>query len=76
MPLGVFEPDFESMLSPLSESLASDALRGLAPRRWFFCLNFSSQLLLFTLAWLSLLPTVVAKKRALSRIMLSFKGNP
>ena len=33
IPLGVLEPDFESMLNPLSESLASDALRGLAPSR-------------------------------------------
>ena len=76
MPFGVWEPDGESPLPPFSESCASEALRGFAPRRWFFCLNFSSQLLLLTFKWLSELPTVVAKNRALSRMMLSFNGKP
>ena len=77
-PLGVWEPDCESALSPpgLSESFVSDPFRGLEPSKWFFCLNFSSQLLLFTLRWLSELPTVVAKNLALSRMILSLKGRP
>lgn len=77
-PFGVCEPECESALRvpALSDSFASGTFRGLAPRRWFFCLNFSSQLLLFTFAWLSELPTVVAKKRALSRMILSLKGKP
>ena len=48
-----------------------DTLRDFAPIKWFFCLNFSNQLVLFALRWLSELPTVCAKKRALSRIIAS-----
>jgi hypothetical protein len=42
----------------------------------FFCLNFSSQLVLFVFRWLSLLPTVVAKNRAFSLIAASVNGTP
>jgi hypothetical protein len=75
MPLGVCEADApaESGLSePLSEILVSEALRvNLAPPIPFFCLNFSSQLVLFVFRWLSLLPTVVAKNLAFSLIAAS-----
>ena len=54
-----------------SDSSAIDPLRDFAPIKWFFCLNFSNQLVLFALRWLSELPTVCAKKRALSRIIAS-----
>ena len=75
--LGVCEPDLVSKcMSPPSDSLASERFLCLAPGRLFFCLNFSSHAVLFTLAWHSWLPTVVAKKRALSRIMSSFRGKP
>ncbi len=73
-PLGVCEP--ESALKPPSESLASDPFLALAPGRLFFCLNFSSQLVLLTFTWLSEFPTVVAKNRAFSLMMLSFMGKP
>jgi hypothetical protein len=42
----------------------------------FFCLNFSSQLVLFVLIWLSLFPTVVAKNLAFSLIAASVRGIP
>jgi hypothetical protein len=32
-----------------SDSSAIEPFRDLAPMRWFFCLNFSSQLVLFAL---------------------------
>ena len=54
-----------------SDSSAIEPLRDFAPIRWFFCLNFSSQLVLFALRWLSEFPTVCAKKRALSRMIES-----
>jgi hypothetical protein len=53
-----------------------DPFLDFAPMRWFFCLNFSSQLVLLALRWLSEFPTVCAKKRALSRMMASVKGSP
>lgn len=59
-----------------SDSSAIEPFRDLAPIKWFFCLNFSSQLLLFALRWLSELPTVEAKNRALSRIIESLRGSP
>jgi hypothetical protein len=80
IPLGVCDadPPAESGLSePLSEMLVSEALRvSLAPPMPFFCLNFSSQLVLFVFRWLSLLPTVVAKNLAFSLIAASVKGWP
>lgn len=77
-PLGVCEPEvqFDSTLMAPSESLASDPFLDLAPGRLFFCLNFSSQLMLLTFTWLSEFPTVVAKNRAFSLIILSFNGRP
>jgi hypothetical protein len=59
-----------------SDSSAMDPFLDFAPMRWFFCLNFSSQLVLLALRWLSEFPTVCAKKRALSRMMASVKGSP
>lgn len=59
-----------------SDSSAIEPFLDRAPMRWFFCLNFSSQLLLLALRWLSELPTVCAKNRALSRIMASDSGKP
>ena len=59
-----------------SDSSAIDPFLDLAPFKWFFCLNFSSQLVLFTFTELSVLPTVCAKKRALSRIIASDNGIP
>lgn len=47
-----------------------------APIRLFFCLNFSSQVLLFAFRWLSELPTDVAKNRAFSLIIKSVRGRP
>lgn len=76
IPLGVSDPDFDSGRRPMSDSLTSDSFRDLAPNNWFFCLNFSSQPRLFTLAWHSVLPTVVAKNRAFSRMISSFNGSP
>jgi hypothetical protein len=81
IPLGVCEAEgpAESGLSePLSDMLVSEALRVrslLAPIP-FFCLNFSSQLVLFVFRWLSLFPTVVAKNRAFSLIKESVNGIP
>lgn len=76
IPFDVSDPDFDSGRRPMSDSFASESFRHLAPKSWFFCLNFSSQPRLFTLAWHSVLPTVVAKNRAFSRMISSFKGSP
>lgn len=80
MPLGVWEaePPFESMLmDALSDTLVSEARLIKCPLPIpFFCLNFSSQLELFAFMWLSVLPTVVAKKCAFSLITASVKGIP
>ena len=53
MALGVSDPDLLSRCipPPPSESLASERFRGLPPGREFFCLNFSNQATLLTLAW-------------------------
>lgn len=59
-----------------SESSAIDPFLDFEPIKLFFCLNFSSQLVLFTFKWLSELPTVVAKNRAFSRMIPSVRGNP
>jgi len=66
----------EGGLEVPSDSSAMEPFLDLAPMRWFFCLNFSNQLVLLALRWLSVLPTVWAKKRALSRIMASDRGSP
>jgi len=72
--LGVFELD--GGLDTPSDSSIMEPFLDLAPMRLFFCLNFSSQLLLFNFRWLSELPTVVAKNLAFSRIMASESGRP
>jgi hypothetical protein len=59
-----------------SDSSATEFLRDLEPMRLFFCLNFSSQLLLFALRWLSGLPTLKEKKRSFSLISASDIGSP
>lgn len=59
-----------------SDSSAIEPFLDFAPDKLFFCLNFSSQLVLFTLRWLSLLPTVLAKNCALSRRALSLIVKP
>lgn len=60
-----------------SASVDMEFLRDdLAPMRLFFCLNFSNQLALLALRWLSEVPTELAKKRAFSRIMASERGRP
>ncbi len=76
MPLDVCEPDFNAGFKLRSGSCPSAALRVLAPSSEFFCLNFSSQIGLFTLTWQLGVPTVVAKNLALSRMMSSLKGKP
>ena len=48
----------EGGLEVPSDSSAIEPFLDLAPIRWFFCLNFSSQLVLLALRWLSELPTV------------------
>jgi hypothetical protein len=61
----------------LVEIFVSEALRSnFPPPIPFFCLNFSSQLVLFALTWLSLLPTVAAKNLAFSLIAASVSGMP
>jgi hypothetical protein len=67
---------FEGGFDVPSDSSAIDPFLDLAPMRWFFCLNFSNQLLLLAFRWLSELPTVCAKKRAFSRMMVSLSGRP
>lgn len=74
MPPGVCT--FDGGLEVPSDSSAMDPFLDFAPIRLFFCLNFSSQLVLLAFRWLSLLPTVLAKKRAFSRMTVSFKGKP
>lgn len=59
-----------------SDSSAIEPFLDRAPIKWFFCLNFSNQLVLFAFKWLSELPTVWAKKRALSRMIASVSGRP
>jgi hypothetical protein len=59
-----------------SVSSAIELFRDFAPMRLFFCLNFSSQLLLFALGKLSELPTVVAKNRNFSLMSASVNGRP
>lgn len=59
-----------------SESSAMDRFLDLAPIKLFFCLNFSSQVLLLALIWLSELPTEAAKNWAFSLIMSSVRGSP
>jgi hypothetical protein len=59
-----------------SDSSAIEPFLDFEPSRLFFCLNFSSQLVLFAFRWLSELPTVVAKNLAFSRITASVKGKP
>lgn len=75
IPFGVcvVDPEFDA-----SDSSAMELFRDFvpAPMRLFFCLNFSSQVLLFAFIWLSEFPTDVAKKRAFSLIMASVKGRP
>ena len=74
MPFGVCEVElpFDSVTT-LSASVrqASEPFLDFAPNKLFFCLNFSSQLGLLILEWLSELPTVVAKKRAFSLMISS-----
>lgn len=67
---------FEGGFDVPSDSSAIEPFLDLAPMRWFFCLNFSSQLVLLPLKGLSELPTVDAKKRALSRMIASLSGSP
>ena len=74
-PLGVPELEAGLEASPAS-SVAKELFLDLAPMRLFFCLNFSSQLLLLSLKWLSEFPTVVAKNRAFSLIMESDSRPP
>ena len=74
MPPGVCT--FDGGLEVPSDSSAMELFLDFAPRRLFFCLNLASQLLLFAFRWLSEWPTVVAKKRAFSRMMASFNGRP
>lgn len=73
MPPGVctLEGGFEP-----SDSSAIDPFLDLEPNKLFFCLNFSSQLVLLAFKWLSLLPTVVAKNLAFSRMTVSVRGRP
>jgi hypothetical protein len=59
-----------------SDSSAIELFLDFAPKRLFFCLNFSSQLVLFAFKVLSELPTVLAKKRAFSRMAASDKVRP
>ena len=66
----------EGGLDVPSLSSAIELFRDFEPMRLFFCLNFSSQLVLLVLRWLSGLPTVVAKNRAFSRIRESDSGTP
>ena len=66
---------FDGGFDAPSDSSAMDPFLDLDPRL-FFCLNFSSQLVLLALRWLSELPTVVAKKRAFSLMRASLKGRP
>src|SRR5437899_2095111 len=71
VPFGVCAADVSPLMPP-SESFTSVCfLDPLAPAKLFFCLNFSSQLVLFAFRWLSEFPTVVAKNRAFSFIILS-----
>jgi len=72
--LGVCVPDPGS--EGPSESSTTEFFRDLEPMRLFFCLNFSSQLLLFALRWLSGLPTLIEKKRSFSLISESDIGRP
>lgn len=67
---------FDGGLDAPSDSSAIDPFLDLAPMRWFFCLNFSNQLVLFAFRWLSEFPTVDAKKRAFSRMIVSLSGRP
>ena len=69
IPLGVREPDLGLRLSTVIFSPL-----GLAPGRWFFCLNFSSHT--GSLIWLlhSALPRVAANFLASSRIRSSSMG--
>jgi hypothetical protein len=66
---GVCEPD--SGFDVASDSSATDPFLDFDPDRPFLLLNFSSQLVLFTLKWPSGLPTVLAKYRSFSLIWLS-----
>jgi hypothetical protein len=74
IPFGVC--DIDGGFDPPSESSASEFFLDFDPSRLFFCLNFSSQLPLVSFRALSELPTVVAKKRALSLIIASVSGRP
>jgi hypothetical protein len=61
---------------PSSEKMGRELVGdffNLPPTRLFFCLNLSSQVVLLSLDWLSLLPTVAAKNLAFSRIMESVR---
>jgi hypothetical protein len=72
--LGVWVPD--PGFDAASVSSTMELLRDFAPIRLFFCLNFSSQLLLFAFGKLSELPTVVAKNLNFSLIKASVNGRP
>lgn len=74
MPPGVCT--FDGGFDVPSDSSAIEPFLDFEPSRLFFCLNFSSQLVLLALRWLSLLPTVVAKNFAFSRMTLSVRGRP
>jgi hypothetical protein len=79
MPLGVPDAECPAESGPkelLLESCVSEArLVSLPPPIPFFCLNFSSQLVLLALLW-SPFPTVAAKNLAFSLIAASVRGIP
>jgi hypothetical protein len=60
----------------LPESLLAlkELFRDFIPSRLFLCLNFSSQLVLSTFSLPSGLPQVLAKNKAFSLIISSFRG--
>jgi hypothetical protein len=74
MPPGVCT--FDGGLDVPSDSSAIELFLDFAPMRLFFCLNFSSQLVLLAFKWLSEFPTVLAKNFAFSRMILSFRRRP
>jgi hypothetical protein len=66
------DPGFEAP----SDSSAMEPFLDFAPIRLFFCLNFSNQLVLLALRWLSGLPTLIEKNLSFSFMSESDIGNP
>ena len=79
-PLGLWRLDPRSVSSWIglfdALRIPVDPLRTFAPRRLFFCLNFSSQAVVVTFSLPSGQPQILAKKSAFSLIISSLRGCP